>query len=157
MPPPSGCPKRGHPYPEVTGAFCRVPSTPFSQAPWYSLPVHLCWFGVRAPRELASGFSWQHRIGDFACCGSASRLRIDEARICLVLSLLAYPRTTIAWDHLPSCVPALLASTRWVGSSPSSLTEVRASPSQPRFSMGAHVVVPEYQPVVHRLRLSASS
>jgi hypothetical protein len=43
-----------------------------------------------------------------------------EARICLVLSLHAYPRTTIAWDHLPSCVPALLASTKWVGSSLSS-------------------------------------
>ena len=48
MPPPSGCPKRGPPSPEVTGAFCLVPSTPFSQAPWYSLPVHLCWFRVRS-------------------------------------------------------------------------------------------------------------
>ena len=66
---------------------------------------------------LASGFSWQHRIGDFACCGSASRLRIDEGRTYLDLSLHAYPRTTIAWAHLPSCVPALLAATLWVGSS----------------------------------------
>src|SRR5262249_37173138 len=33
------------PSPEVTGAFCRVPSTPFSQAPGYALPVHLCRFG----------------------------------------------------------------------------------------------------------------
>ncbi len=48
MPPPLGCPNGGHPYPEVTGAFCRVPSTPFSQAPWYSLPVHLCRFRVRS-------------------------------------------------------------------------------------------------------------
>ena len=48
MPPPTGCPERGHPYPEVTGAFCRVPSTPFSQAPWYALPVHLCRFRVRS-------------------------------------------------------------------------------------------------------------
>ena len=39
---------RGPPSPEVTGAFCRVPSTSFSQAPWYSLPVHLCRFGVRS-------------------------------------------------------------------------------------------------------------
>ena len=38
----------GPPYPEVTGEFCRVPSTSFSQAPWYSLPVHLCRFGVRS-------------------------------------------------------------------------------------------------------------
>ncbi len=33
-----------------------------------------------------------------------------EARIYLGLSLLAYPRTTIAWVHLPSCVPSLLAA-----------------------------------------------
>ena len=38
----------GPPSPEVTGAFCRVPSTPFSQAPWYTLPVHLCRFRVRS-------------------------------------------------------------------------------------------------------------
>ena len=48
MPPVSGCPDTGPPYPEVTGEFCRVPSTPFSQAPWYSLPVHLCRFRVRS-------------------------------------------------------------------------------------------------------------
>ena len=35
------------PSPEVTGSFCRVPSTWFSQAPWYTLLVHLCRFGVR--------------------------------------------------------------------------------------------------------------
>jgi hypothetical protein len=50
VPPVSGCPNTGHPYPEVTGAFCRVPSTSFSQAPWYPLPVHLCRFGVRSIR-----------------------------------------------------------------------------------------------------------
>ena len=38
----------GPPSPEVTGAFCRVPSTPFSQAPRYALPVHLCRFRVRS-------------------------------------------------------------------------------------------------------------
>ena len=43
-----GCPKRGHPSSEVTGAICLVPSTSFSQAPWYALPVHLCRFGVRS-------------------------------------------------------------------------------------------------------------
>ena len=40
----------GPPSPEVTGAICRVPSTPFSQAPWYTLPVHLCRFRVRPIR-----------------------------------------------------------------------------------------------------------
>jgi hypothetical protein len=55
VPPTPGCPKAGHPYPEVTGAICRVPSTPFSQAPWYALPVHLCRFRVRSK---AGAISW---------------------------------------------------------------------------------------------------
>jgi hypothetical protein len=50
VPPAPGCPETGPPSPEVTGAFCRVPSTPFSQAPWYALPVHLCRFRVRSIR-----------------------------------------------------------------------------------------------------------
>src|SRR6476660_8645833 len=41
-----------------------------------------------------------------------------EGRICLDLSLHAYPRTTIAWAHLPSCAPSLLTASPWVGSSP---------------------------------------
>jgi hypothetical protein len=68
--------------------------------------------------QLARGFSWQHGISDFALNGSASRLRIYEGRICLDLSLRAYPRTTIAWAHLPSCVPSLLTAFQWVGSFP---------------------------------------
>src|SRR5690606_14707328 len=47
VPPRPGCPERGPPSPEVTGAICRVPSTPFSQTPRYALPVHLCRFRVR--------------------------------------------------------------------------------------------------------------
>ncbi len=38
----------GHASSEVTRAICRVPSAEFSQAPWYSLPVHLCRFRVRS-------------------------------------------------------------------------------------------------------------
>ena len=48
MPPANGCPLTGLAYPEVTHVICRVPSTSFSQAPWYTLPVHLCWFRVRS-------------------------------------------------------------------------------------------------------------
>jgi hypothetical protein len=48
VPPIPACARTGPPSPEVTGAFCRVPSTPFSQAPRYALPVHLCRFGVRS-------------------------------------------------------------------------------------------------------------
>ena len=48
MPPEPGCPSPGLPSRELTGAICRVPSAQFSQAPWYSLPVHLCRFRVRS-------------------------------------------------------------------------------------------------------------
>ena len=55
MPPLNGCPLKGHAYPEVTRVICRVPSTSFSQTPWYTLPVHLCRFRVRSPLELFPG------------------------------------------------------------------------------------------------------
>ena len=73
-------------------------------------------YGHRASSSL--DFSWQHGTGDFAWIGSASRLRLDETRISLGLALHAYPRTTIAWAHLSSCVLLRLAAVRWVGSSP---------------------------------------
>ena len=56
MPPANGCPITGHLSPEVTDAICLVPSASFSQAPWYTLPVHLCRFRVRSIlRELFPG------------------------------------------------------------------------------------------------------
>jgi hypothetical protein len=48
VPPTNGCPNVGPPSSEGTEAICRVPSTPFSQAPWYTLPAHLCRFRVRS-------------------------------------------------------------------------------------------------------------
>ena len=48
MPPAPSCLGTGPPSRELTEVFCRVPSTSFSQAPWYSLPVHLCRFRVRS-------------------------------------------------------------------------------------------------------------
>ena len=57
-PPPGLCPRRtraGPPSRELTEVFCRVPSTSFSQAPWYSLPVHLCRFRVRSDGGLFPG------------------------------------------------------------------------------------------------------
>ncbi len=55
-----GCPPTGPPSPEVTEAFCRVPSMQFSQAPWYALPVHLCWFRVRSYGGLFPGTAARH-------------------------------------------------------------------------------------------------
>jgi len=48
VPPAHGCPYTGHLSSEVTDAICLVPSASFSQAPWYTLPVHLCRFRVRS-------------------------------------------------------------------------------------------------------------
>ena len=55
MPLPPGCPGRRPPSRELTEAFCRVPSTWFSQAPWHALPVHLCRFRVRSHGGLFPG------------------------------------------------------------------------------------------------------
>ena len=51
MPPATGCPDAGPPSSEGTEAICRVPSGYFSQAPWYTLPDHLCRFRVRSIRR----------------------------------------------------------------------------------------------------------
>ena len=61
-PPPGLCPRpswTGPPSRELTEVFCRVPSTSFSQAPWYSLPVHLCRFRVRSCGGLFPGTAQQ--------------------------------------------------------------------------------------------------
>ncbi len=51
MPPAKSCLHAGPPSPEVTEVICRVPSEYFSQAPWYTLPDHLCRFRVRFIRR----------------------------------------------------------------------------------------------------------
>ena len=63
-------------------------------------------------RELARGFSWQHRITEFTSTGYASPLRNPERRICLSLSLPACPSTTIRWyGYLPASPPRLTTTT----------------------------------------------
>ena len=68
MPPLPGCPRKGPPSPEVTGAFCRVPSPSFSQAPRYSLPIHLCWFRVRS-------ISWSYFLEHLHCLIQSNKKR----------------------------------------------------------------------------------
>ena len=51
MPPTTACAEVGPPSSEGTEAICRVPSGYFSQAPWYTLPDHLCRFRVRSIRR----------------------------------------------------------------------------------------------------------
>ena len=54
----------GPPSSEGTEAICRVPSGYFSQAPWYTLPVHLCRFRVRSDGGLFPGTSEQPTQSD---------------------------------------------------------------------------------------------
>jgi hypothetical protein len=69
-----------------------------------------CGYGHHANSLL--GFSWQLRISHFAIrLGITSQAR--ELRIYLQLALHAYPRTTNAWDDLPSCVPLQLPARGW--------------------------------------------
>jgi hypothetical protein len=74
---------------------------------------------------------------------------LNARRICLPDPLHAYPGSTNARAELPSCVTPLLSVRDGVGSP-------EGSPLAHLFGMGADTVVLEYQPVVHRLRLSAS-
>jgi hypothetical protein len=105
-------------------------------------------YGHRANSLL--GFSWQHGISDFAVYRSASRLDVVTPTL-IGIRLLAYPGTTIAPVHLSSCVPRQLSARSSVGSLPEG-----NSPNVAALGLGAGTVVLEYQPVVHRLRLSAS-
>ena len=60
MPPLPACANREPPSSEVTEVICRVPSASFSQAPWYTLPVHLCRFRVRTTWRLFPGTASPH-------------------------------------------------------------------------------------------------
>jgi hypothetical protein len=82
-------------------------------------------------------------------------------RICLSHSLHPWTWTTIATRRLPSCVsPSLdyyhLGSRAPLEPSPEGLVNKFQALSIRRFVMGGSSPVPEYQPDVHRLRLSAS-
>ncbi len=84
----------------------------------------------------------------------------NGARICLRSVLHPYPRATIAWVGLPSCVTPLLTYYHLGSRAPPPLgftpRELQAL-SISGLGMGALKRVLEYQPVVHRLRLTASS
>ena len=93
MPLDHGCPWPRPSSPEVTRAFCLVPSTPFSQTPWYTLPVHLCRFRVRSvrwscfleplrrPRAPLRDLSRRRHTGSVTTsrCGNINPLPIDYA------------------------------------------------------------------------------
>ena len=91
------------------------------------LPVSVCGTGTSS---LARGFSWQCEIGDFRMTPSPSPLG-------LTIRGFAYGSALRLGQALPAaCSPY--------------------PPASPHRSSGAEVVQ-EYQPVAHRLRLSASA
>ena len=128
-------------------------------SPRYSLPDHLCRFGVRAARNIARGFSRQHRITHFAYIGSASDLRHVRRGFAYVSPyILSRGLPSPRLDYLPASPHRLTTI-----SSGRALRLHRPEGSRrfwalsiTRFVMGADSPVREYQPVVHRLRLSAS-
>ena len=96
----------------------------------------------------------------FASIGYASPLTLNDMRIYLHVGLQAYTRTTTAWRDYPPASPHRLPTT---GSGPTlppqpppkEAKEVRMV-SITGLSTDALSRAREYQPVVHRLRLSAS-
>ena len=101
-----------------------------------TVPTH-CWAFLGSMGSVTSPESDRHHVSGLM------------APTLIGTPLHAYARTTIAWTHLPSCVPLQLPATSAEGSS-------FDSPLVTDLGLGADTVVLEYQPVVHRLRLSAS-
>src|SRR3954451_15336422 len=111
--------------------------------------------------KLARGFSRQHRIIHFTTIGSASGLTLKREGFTYPSGYTLTPgQPPPGLDYLPAS-PHHSPTTglvRRLHHSPSSRrTQGRLHGlSITRFSAGAPKRVPEYQPVVHRLRLSAS-
>ena len=103
-----------------------------------TVPTH-CWAFLGSMESMTSRYVARHRV---------SALMVPTL---IGTRLHAYPRSTIAWVHLSSCVPRQLSASYSVGSLPEG-----NSPNVAALGLGAGTVVLEYQPVVHRLRLSAS-
>ncbi len=82
----SPSPNRGTPSPEVTVLFCLVPSPKFSQAPEYSLLVHLCRFPVRVQYALSLETFPGSVASATSCVSLHTRHHLSELkhRICLV-------------------------------------------------------------------------
>src|ERR671932_613708 len=116
-------------------------------------------FGYGPPGNIARGFSRQQRITDFTKSARHHVSPLSAPRICLWCGLHAYPGTTTGRAQLPSCVTPSLAYYP-PGPHPPPPPPERGGRLRrlARTSLGrdAPTRVREYQPVVHRLRLSAS-
>ena len=101
-----------------------------------AVPTH-CWAFLDSMESVTSSEATRHHVSELM------------APTLIGTPLHAYPRTTIAWDHLSFCVPLQLSASNVAGSPEGSPDVVTLGP-------GAGTAVLEYQPVVHRLRLAAS-
>ena len=92
----------------LPSSLTRVLSRALGSSP--RLPVSVCGTGAWS---LASGFSWQHGIGQFSGrIRTHSRLGLPVARIYLRDTLLAWTGYSISLLCLPFCVPASLKRDR---------------------------------------------
>ena len=103
-----------------------------------AVPTH-CWAFLDSMELMTSSESTRHHVSELLAPTLIGTL------------LHAYPGTTIAPVHLPSCVLLQLPASSSVRSLPKG-----NSPHVATLGPGAGTEVLGYQPVVHRLRLSAS-
>jgi hypothetical protein len=128
-------------------------------SPRYSLPDHLCRFRVRAARSSLEAFLDSIGSRYFASIGYASGLRSTRRRIYLPTLPTPLHQYYHSLAALPSCVTPSLDYYR-IGSrahhKPNRSRAMDRAVSITGLVIGAPSRVREYQPVVHRLRLSAS-
>ena len=101
-----------------------------------AVPTH-CWAFLGSIGSVTSTKSSRHHVSELM------------TPTLIGIPLHAYPGTTIAPVHLPSCVPLQLSASN-------AMRSPEGSPHVVTLGPGADTAVLEYQPVVHRLRLAAS-
>ncbi len=127
-------------------------------SPRYSLPDHLCRFGVRAAKNSLEAF-----LGSIGSLTSPESARHHVSASCVTDLPMTRPTRLPRHNHSPgsatflrhpiACLlPVRIPDSTCLDRSPPTLRVV----STTRFGTGALSRVREYQPVVHRLRLSAS-
>ena len=127
-------------------------------SPWYSLPDHLCRFRVRAAQSSLEAF-----LGSIGSMTSPERLGITSQTICTADLPTVRPTRLPRHNHRPGSSTFLRHPIAKLlpPKVPDSTPLTRRSPalrvvSTSGFVLGVSSRVREYQPVIHRLRLSAS-
>ena len=154
MPPPQALPASG--FTLLGPSFSRSYGGNLPSSLTTVLPIALV-FSTRPPVSVwgtgaVSTYCWAFLDSmELMTSSESTRHHVSELLAPTLIGTLlhAYPGTTIAPVHLPSCVPLQLSATNSMGSP-------EGSPHVADLGPGAGTAVLEYQPVVHRLRLSAS-